>query len=177
LVGGERFVVGQTLVVRAALLVAVAALLESALTPFLTFGWVGPRFVVIGVVVAATGLRGLQALLLGFFGGILTDALGGGLFGAGALGGVLTAVIASRIGATRLKGATSLIVAQTTAVAVVAYDLLGLLAPFLAGRDGPPISDYLLYGVLPDVLLNAFLAYLLGSWLLRLIATKEERWT
>lgn len=167
---------GYTLVVRAALLVAVAALLEAALSPFLTFGWVGPRFVVIGIVIATTGLRGLQALLLGFFGGVLTDALSGGLFGVGALGGVLAAAIASRIGASRLKGATYLIVAQATAVAVAAYDLLGLLAPFLAGRDGPSFTDYLLYGVLPDVLLNAFLAYLLSSWLLKLIATREERW-
>lgn len=176
MVGGERFALGQTLVVRAALLVAVAALLETALSPFLTFGWVGPRFVVIGVVVAVTGLRELQALLLGFFGGVLTDALGGGLFGVGALGGVLAAAITARIGVARLKGATSLILAQATAVAVVAYDLLALLALFLVGEDGPPIGDYLLYGVLPDALLNALLAYIFSGWLLRLITTKEERW-
>lgn len=177
MVGGERVVAGQTLVVRAALLVAVAALLEAALSPFLTLGWVGPRFIVIGIVVAISGLRGLQPLLLGFFGGVLVDALGGGLFGVGALGGVLVAAIASRIEAARLKGATGLILAQATAAAVAVYDLLVWLAPFLAGRDGPSVVDYLLYGVFPDVLLNALLAFLLSGWLLRLITTKEERWT
>jgi hypothetical protein len=36
---------------------------------------------------------------------------------------------------------------------------------------------YLFAGVLPDVVLNAVLAYLVGSWLLKLITTKEEKWT
>jgi len=86
----------QTYVVRAASLVAIAALLEVTMSPLLTFGWVGPRFLVIGIVVAVTGLRELQALLLGFFGGVLTDALSGGFFGAGALGGVVAAAISLR---------------------------------------------------------------------------------
>ena len=166
---------GQTLIVRAALLVALAALLEAALSPFLTFGWVGPRFLVLGVVVAVTGMRELQALLLGFFGGVLTDALGGGLFGAGALGGILAAAISVRAETARLKGEARLVLAQ--AVAVAAYDLLSLLATVLAGGEGPPAVRYLLGGVVPDVLLNAFLVYLVGGWLLRLISTKEEKWT
>jgi hypothetical protein len=37
----------QTYVVRAASLVAIAALLEVTMSPLLTFGWVGPRFLVI----------------------------------------------------------------------------------------------------------------------------------
>lgn len=166
---------GQILIVRAALLVALAALLEAALSPFLTFGWVGPRFLVLGVVVAVTGMRELQALLLGFFGGVLTDALGGGLFGAGALGGILAAAISVRAETARLKGEARLVLAQ--AVAVAAYDLLSLLATVLAGGEGPPAVRYLLGGVVPDVLLNAFLVYLVGGWLLKLISTKEEKWT
>src|SRR5829696_4215717 len=142
----------QISVVRAALLVGLAAFLESALSPLLTFGWVGPRFLILGVVVAVAGLRDLQALLLGFFGGVLTDALSSALFGAGALGGVI-------------------------AVAVAAYDLVALFATALVGQGSPPILSYLASGMFPDVLLNALLAYLAGGWLLRLLVAKEEAWT
>lgn len=166
---------GQTLIVRATLLVALGALLEAALSPFLTLGWVGPRFLVLGVVVAVTGLRELQALLLGFFGGVLTDALSGGLFGVGALGGILAAAISVRAETARLKGEARLVLAQ--AVAVAAYDLLSLLATILVGGGSPPVAKYLVGGVVPDVLLNAFLVYLVGGWLLKLISTKEEKWT
>lgn len=167
----------QTFIVRAALLVTLAALLEAGLSPFLTFGWVGPKFLVLGVVVAVTGLQDLQALLLGFFGGVLTDALSGGFFGVGALGGILAAAISVRIGAGRRKGATHLVLAQAVAAAVAAYDLLILIAPALAGDDVPSVTNYVVGGVVPDVLLNAFLAYLVGGRLLRFITTKEERWT
>ncbi len=164
---------GQTHIVRSAILVAFAAMLEAALSPLLTLGWMGPKFVILGVVVAVTGLPELQALLLGFFGGVLTDALGGGFFGVGALGGIFAAAISVRVGAMRLKSEAHLVFAQAIAVAV--YDLLMLVAPVLVGRSGPPILDYLVGGVVPDVLLNAFLAYLLGGLLLRLVRVREER--
>ncbi len=167
---------GQPYVVRAALLVALAAILEATLSPLLTFGWVGPRFVVLGVVVAVTGLRDLQALLLGFFGGVLVDALGGGLFGAGALGGICAAAFSIRIGPAHRKGDVRPFLAQAVAVAVAVYDLLSLTALILAGHGVPPTTNYLLGGVVPDVLLNAVLAYFIGGWLLRLITTREERW-
>ena len=167
----------QISVVRAALLVALAALLESALSPLLAFGWVGPRFLTIGVVVAVAGLGNLQALLLGFFGGVLTDALNSGLFGAGTLGGVFAAAISVRAGDIRRKGGTRLFFTQTVAVAVAAYDLLTLFTTALAGQGSPPLMSYLVGGVLPDVLLNALLAYLLGGWLLRLLIAKEDEWT
>ena len=167
----------QISVVRAALLVALAALLESALSPLLTFWWVGPRFLILGVVVAVAGLRDLQALLLGFFGGVLTDALSSGLFGAGALGGVLAAAISVRAGDMRRKRGTGLYFAQTVAAAVAAYDLVTMFATALAGQGSPPILGYLVGGVLPDVLLNALLAYLAGGWLLRLLIAKEDEWT
>ncbi len=167
----------QTYIVRAALLVALAALLEVTLAPLLTFGWVAPRFLVLGVVVAVAGLRDLQALLLGFFGGVLTDALSGGLFGVGALGGVFAAAISLRMRVVRRKVGASPFMAQAVAVAVVVYDLLGLFAPILAGQDGPPVATYFAGGVVPDALLNALLAYLVGGRLLKLITTKEEKWT
>jgi rod shape-determining protein MreD len=167
----------QISVVRAALLVALAALLESALSPLLTFGWVGPRFLILGVVVAVAGLRDLQALLLGFFGGVLTDALSSGLFGAGALGGVFAAAISVRAGDVRRKRGMGLFFAQTVAAAVVAYDLVTLLSTALAGQGSPPVLGYLAGGVLPDMLLNALLAYLAGGWLLRLLIAKDEEWT
>lgn len=162
--------------VRAALLVALAALLEGVLSPLLTFEWVGPKFLVLGVAVAVTGLRDLQALLLGFFGGVLTDALSGGFFGVGALGGILAAAVSVRIGAARRKREERLLLVQAVAVAVAAYDLLSLFAPLLAGQGGPLISSYLFGGVIPDVLLNSLLAYLVGGWLRKIIIT-EERWT
>lgn len=167
--------VGQPSMARAALLVAVGALLEAALSPFLTFGWVGPKFAVIAIVVAATGQRDLQALLLGFFGGILTDALGGGLFGVGALGGLAAATISMRLGAARRKkGEMRAALTIASALAVVAYDAAGLLALVLAGDGGPPLGDYAVVGVIPDALLNAVLAYFVVGWLLGLIAAKEE---
>ena len=167
----------QISVVRAALLVGLAAFLESALSPLLTLGWVGPRFLILGVVVAVAGLRDLQALLLGFFGGVLTDALSSGLFGAGALGGVIAAAISVRAGDMRRKRGTGLYFAQTVAVAVAAYDLVALFATALVGQGSPPILSYLAGGMFPDVLLNALLAYLAGGWLLRLLVAKEEAWT
>ena len=92
---------------RAALVVAVAALLEAVLSPYLTFGGISPKFAVIGVVLAVSGLNDLQAVLLGFFGGVIFDALGGGLglFGVGALGGLLAGILAARVGAAPRKGA------------------------------------------------------------------------
>jgi rod shape-determining protein MreD len=175
LVAGD-ILLGGIRVVRAALLVALAALLEAALSPLLTFGWIGPKFIVLGVVVAAMALRDLQALLLGFFGGVLVDALGGGLFGVGALVGIFAAAASTRIGALHRKGEARAFIAQAVGVAVAAYDMLALVASVLSGSGGPPAINYLLGGVVPDVLLNALFAYLVGGRLLKLIATEEERW-
>jgi hypothetical protein len=113
---------------------------------------------------------------LGFFGGVLTDALSSGLFGAGALGGVIAAAISVRAGDMRRKRGTGLYFAQTVAVAVAAYDLVALFATALVGQGSPPILSYLASGMFPDVLLNALLAYLAGGWLLRLLVAKEEAW-
>ena len=173
----------QTSIVRAALLVALAALLEATLSPLLTLGWVAPRFLVLGLIVAVIGLRDLQGLLLGFFGGVLTDALSSGIFGVGTLGGVLAAAVGVRAGILRRKGSTGLFMAQAVAISVAVYDLLGLFAVSLAGRGGPSASgyvsgfaDYLITGVVPDVLLNAALAYFVGGRILRFIVTKEDTW-
>ena len=161
--------VGGTTIVRAAVLVGVAAVLEAALSPFFTFGWVGPRFAIIGIVVAASGQRDLQALLLGFFGGILTDALaaGTGIFGVGALGGLVAATVSMR--ASGRKGDVRVILALSTVVAVVAYDLAGLVARSLAGAGGPSAVAYTFGGILPDALLNGVIAYLAGAWLLKIL--------
>lgn len=161
--------VGGASIVRAAVLVGLAAVLEAALSPLLTFGWVGPRFVVIGIVVAASVQRDLQALLLGFFGGILSDALaaGTGIFGVGALGGLAAATISLR--ASGRKGDRRATLALCTALAVAVYDVVGLLALFLSGSSGPSVVAYAFGGILPDALLNAVLAYLVGAWLLRIV--------
>ena len=164
----------QPSIVRAAILIAAGALLEAALTPLLAYGWVGPKFVVLAIVVAASGQRDLQALLLGFFGGVLTAALGGGIFGVGALAGLAAATISMRAGAGRRKGSARPVLAVAVGLAVAVYDVLGLLAPALAGDPVPPFGAYLVAGVLPDVVLNAALAYLFGAWLLRSITTEGE---
>ena len=78
----------QPSVVRASIIVAAAALLEAVLGPYLTLGYISPKFALIAIVFAVSPLRDLQAVLLGFFGGILLDALGSGLFGVGALAGL-----------------------------------------------------------------------------------------
>ena len=164
--------VGSTVIVRAAVLVGVAAVLEAALSPLLAFGWVGPRFAIVAIVIATMGQRDLQALLLGFFGGILTDALaaGTGIFGVGALGGLVAATVSMR--ASGRKGDRRTTLALSTAVAVAAYDFVGLFALSLAGSGGPSPVAYFFGGILPDALLNAVLAYLVGAWILRIV-TKD----
>src|SRR3712207_5388834 len=156
----------QGSVVRAAVVVACAALLEAVLGPYLTLGWVSPQLMVLGVVFAVAPLRDLQAVLLGFFGGILFDALGGGLFGVGVLSGLLAGILSARAGTVRPKGAERLLLAQVVAITVAVYNLTYLVALNLAGVDGPAFGDYGVAGLLPDALLNALLAYLIAGWLL-----------
>jgi rod shape-determining protein MreD len=167
--------VAQTSIVRAAVIVALAAILEATLAPYLTLGWVAPRFTIIAVVFAASGLRELPAVLLGFFGGILIDALGGGLFGVGALGGLVAGILASRTGAARRKGAERFLLAQVVAVSVAGYDLASLAGARLAELEAPPIDAYVVAGALPDALLNGLLAYAVGSLMLSLVRQKVNR--
>jgi rod shape-determining protein MreD len=166
----------QTSIVRAALLVAFAALLEAVLGPYLTFAWVSPKLTLLGIVFAVAPLRDLQAVLLGFFGGILFDALSGGLFGVGTLSGLLAGILSARAGTVRPKGAERLLLAQVVAISVAAYDLTYLVAITFAGLEGPPFGDYVVVGLIPDVLLNAFLAYLLGGWLLKVGRDMAHAW-
>lgn len=166
----------QTSIVRAALLVALCALLEAVLGPYLTFGWVSPKLTLLGIVFAVAPLRDLQAVLLGFFGGILFDALSGGLFGVGTLSGLLAGILSARAGTVRPKGAERLLLAQVVAISVAAYDLAYLVALNFAGLESPPLGDYAVVGLIPDVLSNAFLAYLVGGWLLKLGHDKTYAW-
>lgn len=162
---------------RAVLVVGLAALLEAVLSPYLTFGGVSPKFTLIGVVIAVSGLRDLQAVLLGFFGGVIFDALGGGLgfFGVGALGGLLAGILSARVGSVPRKGTEVFLLAQVAGVAVAARDLIGLAAINLSGLQGPPLEEFLVTGVLPDALLNALLAYVAGRWILNFVRGKEGR--
>ena len=164
----------QTTVVRAALVVAVAALLDAVVVPYLTFGLFLPRLTLIAVVFAAAPLRDLQAVLLGFFGGVLLDALGGVLFGVGPLGGLLAAGLAARVSAVRRKGTERVLLAQVAGLSVAAYGLLGYAARWLAGLSVPPLGEYAVWGLLPDALINALIALLIGGWLLQIIAVKPQ---
>ena len=162
----------QASVVRAALVVAVAALLDAVVVPYLTLGFFSPRLTLIAIVFAASPLRDLQGVLLGFFGGVLLDALGGELFGVGALGGLLAAALSARASAVRRKGTERILLAQVAALAVAAYDLLGYAARWLAGLTVPQLSEYAVWGILPGALINALIAFLIGGWLLRIVNGK-----
>jgi rod shape-determining protein MreD len=164
--------VEQASVVRAAIVVALAALLDAVVVPYLTFGFFSPRLTLIAVVFAASSLRDLQAVLLGFFGGILLDALGSDLFGVGALGGLLAAMLASRASAVRRRGTERVLLAQVAGLAVAGYDLLGYTARWLAGLGVPQLGEYAVGGVLPDAVINALLAFLVGRWLLGVVNIK-----
>ena len=162
----------QASVIRAAIVIALAALLDAVVVPYLTFGFFSPRLTLIAVVFVVAPLRDLQAVLLGFFGGILLDALGGDLFGVGALGGLLAAMLASRSSAVRRRGSERVLLAQVAGLAVACYDLLGYSARWLAGLGVPQLGEYAVIGVLPDALINALLAFLVGGWLLNLVNIK-----
>jgi rod shape-determining protein MreD len=164
--------VEQASVIRAAIVVAIAALLDAVVVPYLTFGFFSPRLTLIAVVFAVAPLRDLQAVLLGFFGGILLDALGSGLFGVGALAGLLTAMLASRASAVRRSGSQKVLLAQVAGLAVAAYDLLGYSARWLAGLGVPQLGEYAVGGVLPDAVINALIAFLVGGWLLNVVNIK-----
>ncbi len=166
----------QTSVVRAALIVALAALLEAILGPYLTFGWISPKLMVFGIVFAVAQLRDLQAVLLGFFGGVLFDALSGGIFGVGALSGLVAGFLSARAGDVRPKGAERLLLAQVVALSVAAYDLTYLTALNLAGLAAPAFGEYAVAGMIPDAAFNAVLAYFVGGWLLRIHRDKSGAW-
>jgi rod shape-determining protein MreD len=166
----------QTSIVRAALFVALAALAEAVVGPYLTFGWVSPKLTLLGIVFAVAPLRDLQAVLLGFYGGVLFDALSGGLFGVGTLSGLLAGILSARAGTVRPKGAERLLLAQVVAISVAAYDLTYLVAINLAGLQGPPFDNYAVVGLIPDALLNALLAYLVGGWLLKVGRDNTRAW-
>ena len=162
----------QASVIRAAIVVAIAALLDAVVVPYLTFGFFSPRLTLIAIVFAVAPLRDLQAVLLGFFGGILPDAFGSDLFGVGALGGLLTAILASRASDVRRRGSERVLFAQVAGIAVAAYDLLGYSARWLAGLGVPQLGEYAVGGVLPDAVINALLAFLIGGWLLNVVNIK-----
>jgi rod shape-determining protein MreD len=164
--------VEQASVIRAAIVVALAALLDAVVVPYLTFGFFSPALTLIAIVFAVAPLRDLQAVLLGFFGGILLDALGSDLFGVGALGGLIAAMLASRSSAVRRRGSERVLLAQVAGLAVACYDLLSYSARWLAGLGVPQLGEYAVVGVLPDALINALLAFLVGGWLLNLVNIK-----
>lgn len=176
----ERFGEGVTFRVstgRAAALVALGALVQAVVVPYLAFGLVAPALALICVVVAVASLKWVIALPLGFFGGILVDALGSGLFGVGALSGVLAAALSSWVGVVGEKASTRLRLAGVVALAVAVHDLASVAALGLSGQSWPPMIEFVALGVLPDAVLNAALAYVAGGTLMRLVRVKERAWT
>ena len=172
--GGKRTALRAS-AARSVLLVAFAALLQAVVAPYIAFGFVAPAFSVLCVVVAAAGLKEASALVVGFFGGVLVDALGSGLFGVGALSGVLAAALATRFGILGAGGGDRLRLAGAVVAAVAVHDLVSVAAIGLAGGEWPPASRVALLGLVPDALLNGLLAYLLGGLLLRLVLVEGRR--
>ncbi|MGI9048277.1 MAG: rod shape-determining protein MreD [Rubrobacteraceae bacterium] len=167
----------QTSVIRAALLVALSAVFDAVIGPYLTFGLVAPNLTIISIVVAASGLGELQAILLGFFGGILTDALGVGvgLFGVGAIGGIVAGLLAVRVGTYQRKSVSRPVLSVAVFLSVAVYDSIKLTANGLAGFSGPSAVGFFFGGMLPDALLNGLLAYIIGVKLFKLVRIKGGR--
>lgn len=172
-----RSVTRRASTVRAVLLVALGALSQAVVVPYLAFGLVAPALALLCVVVATAGLNGSVALPVGFFGGMLVDALGSGLFGVGALSGVFAAALSSRAGIIDEGSATRLRLAGAVAAAVVVHDLASVAALGLSGDSWPPLIEFVSLAVLPDAVLNAVLAYVVGGALLGLVLVREKSWT
>lgn len=157
----------QWAIVRAAVAIAVGAILDAVVAPYLDFGWFSPKFTIIAIIFAVFGLRHLQGILLGFFGGVLLDALGGGLFGAGTLAGLISGALSVRYGDAMTRGTARFTLSILAGFAVFVYDLIQLVAYDLLGLDVPALVSYLFSGMLPDSFLNVLLAFLVGGWLIR----------
>lgn len=162
---------------RAVILVAAGALLQAVVVPYATLGLVAPAPAMLSVAVATAGLREPVALPVGFLGGTLVDALGSGLFGAGALSGLLAAAVSVRAGIIREGTVSRVRLAGAVAVAVAAYDLVSVAALGLSGSAWPPVASFVVLGMLPDATLNALLAYAVGGVLLALVLARERSWT
>jgi hypothetical protein len=50
------------------------------------------------------------------------------------------------------------------------------MARWLAGSGVPSLGEYAVGGVLPDAVLNALLAFLVGGWLSKTVSTKPRSW-
>lgn len=142
--------------------------MDAVVAPYLDFGWFSPKFTIIAIIFVAFGLRHIQGILLGFFGGVLLDALGGGLFGAGALGGLIAGMLSVRYGDVMTRGTARFTLSILAGISVFAYDLVQIVAYDLLGLDVPSFLTYLFSGMLPDAFLNVLLAFVVGGWLLRM---------
>lgn len=163
--------------IRAVTLVFLGALSQAVISPYLTFGLLAPALAVLCIVAATAGLKWSVALPVGFFGGILVDALGSGLFGVGALSGVIASTLASRAGIVGKGTVSPARMAVVVAVSVAAHDSVSVAALGLSGESWPPLIGFLSLGLAPDALLNAGLAYVLGGVLVALVLVKERSWT
>ncbi|MGB3681458.1 MAG: rod shape-determining protein MreD [Rubrobacteraceae bacterium] len=167
--------VDQWAIVRSAAAIAVAAVLDAVVTPYLDFGWFSPKFTIVAIVFAASGLRHLQGILLGFFGGVLLDALGGGLFGVGTMAGLIAGVLSVRYGDVMTRGTSRFVLSVLAGIAVAAYDLVQLVAYGLIGLDVPAFLGYAFSGMVPDAFVNTLFAFLIGGWMLRMIRKDGAR--
>ena len=92
------------------------------------------------------------------------------------MAGLAAGALSGRVSAVRRKGTERGLLSQVVAVCVAAFGLLVWTARHLAGYGGPPLAEYAVAGILPDALLNAVLAYLIGGWLLKIVNVKSRVW-
>lgn len=175
--GGAQVASRRASTFRAVALVSLGALSQAVIVPYLTFGLLAPALAILCVVAATAGLKWSVALPVGFFGGVLVDALGPGLFGVGALSGVIAAALASRAGIVGNSSVSRLRLSGVVAAAVAAHDAVSVAAFGLSGESWPPMVEFLSLGLVPDALLNAGLAYVVGGLLVALVLVKEKAWT
>ena len=171
--GGTGLSAGRNSILLAALVVGVSAFLEAVITPWVRIGWVGPSFTMIGIVISTVGLRELEGMLLGFFGGVLLDALGAGIFGVGALSGLLAGFISVRVGTYIRRDRTRSLLAQLTFLVVFVSDLIGWGAARIVGDSVPSFFMYLFTGALPDGVANALLAFIIGGAVLSFLQRRR----
>ena len=169
---------GRFSTLRAAVLVAVGALLQAVLAPELSSWWVTPNFLVLALVAAVPGLRETSGVLLGFFGGVLTDILAGGLFGAGALAGLVAGTLLVRISRRNLAAGgeiTRFFLGWVAALAVAVYGTIRLSFLALGGEGIVPLGGLLTVGFLTNALLNGLISFLFCQPLMRLTRAGGEK--
>jgi rod shape-determining protein MreD len=167
-----RLARGAAVVTLAALVLALAVLLQVTVATDLAVLGGRPDLVVI-VVVSLALLRGpVAGAVAGFAGGLLLDALGLGVVGTTSLTLTLVGYLVGVRGE-RLRRRAVLRPLVLVALASLAAALSELVVAVLVG-SGPSISTLLFFAAVPTAMLNVLLAILLFPAMRRVFGPREE---